>query len=236
MMHSGMEVVLPNGELLRTGMGALPDPKQPKSMGLRPEDQPMNKTAQLFPYGFGPYVDGLFSQSNLGIVTKMGMWLFPNPGGYQSYLITIPKDEDLKQAVDIIRPLRLSMALQNVPTIRHILLDAAVMGSKAEYTSKTEPLNDDELDAIAKKLNLGRWNFYGALYVRTTKPFANHVIVRLTILTRDLNRFEMLFGVLSRRHSQPFQEPGFTSQKTFQQTLFFTPATRHCRVSRPTTS
>lgn len=167
-MHSGMEVVLPNGELLRTGMGALPDPKQPKSMGLRPEDQPMNKTAQLFPYGFGPYVDGLFSQSNLGIVTKMGMWLFPNPGGYQSYLITIPKDEDLKQAVDIIRPLRLSMALQNVPTIRHILLDAAVMGSKAEYTSNTGPLNDEELDAIAKKLNLGRWNFYGALYVRKT--------------------------------------------------------------------
>ncbi|KAK7431290.1 hypothetical protein QQZ08_002061 [Neonectria magnoliae] len=164
MMHSGMEVVLPNGELLRTGMGALPDPKQPKTMGLRPEDQPMNKTAQLFPYGFGPYVDGLFSQSNLGIVTKLGMWLFPNPGGYQSYLITIPKDEDLKQAVDIIRPLRLSMALQNVPTIRHILLDAAVLGAKTEYTSKTGPLDDEELDEIAKKLNLGRWNFYGALY------------------------------------------------------------------------
>lgn len=31
----------------------------------------------------------------------------PNPGGYQSYLITIPREEDLRQAVDIIRPLRL---------------------------------------------------------------------------------------------------------------------------------
>ena len=31
----------------------------------------------------------------------------PNPGGYQSYLITFPKDEDLHKAVDIIRPLRL---------------------------------------------------------------------------------------------------------------------------------
>lgn len=30
----------------------------------------------------------------------------PNPGGYQSYLITIPRDEDLQKAVDIIRPLR----------------------------------------------------------------------------------------------------------------------------------
>lgn len=57
------------------------------------------------------------------------------------------------------------MVLQDVPTIRHILLDAAVVGSKAEYTSTNGPLDDAELDAIAKRLNLGRWNFYGALYV-----------------------------------------------------------------------
>jgi hypothetical protein len=57
----------------------------------------------------------------------MGMWLMVNPGGYQSYLITIPRDEDLHQAVEIIRPLRVGMVLQNVPTLRHILLDAAVM-------------------------------------------------------------------------------------------------------------
>ena len=56
------------------------------------------------------------------------------------------------------------MVLQNVPTIRHILLDAAVFGDRKSYTSSSEPLNDEELDAIAKKLGLGRWNFYGALY------------------------------------------------------------------------
>lgn len=174
-MHSGMEVVLPTGELLRTGMGALPDPRRPETMGLKPEDQPWNKTAQLFPYGFGPYIDGIFTQSNLGIVTKLGMWLMPNPGGYQSYLVTIPREEDLKQAVDIIRPLRLTMALQNVPTIRHILLDAAVMAPKTAYSSKTEPLSGEELDEIAKKLNLGRWNFYGALYVSPLLSSPNQV-------------------------------------------------------------
>lgn len=31
----------------------------------------------------------------------------PNPGGYQAYLITLPKDEDLAKALEIIRPLRL---------------------------------------------------------------------------------------------------------------------------------
>lgn len=115
---------------------------------------------QLFPYGFGPYNDALFSQSNLGIVTKLGVWLMPNPGGFQAYQISLPRDEDLHQTVDIIRPLRL-----NVPTLRHILLDAAMLGSKTDYTSDTEkPFNEGELDAIAKKLNLGRWNFYGAFY------------------------------------------------------------------------
>lgn len=30
--------------------------------------------------GFGPYPDGIFTQSNFGIVTKMGFWLMPDPG------------------------------------------------------------------------------------------------------------------------------------------------------------
>lgn len=38
MMHCGMEIVLPTGEVIRTGMGALPG----------------NNSWQLFPYGFGP--------------------------------------------------------------------------------------------------------------------------------------------------------------------------------------
>ena len=88
----------------------------------------------------------------------------PNPGGYQPYLITFPRDEDLPQIVDVIRPLRLQMVIQNVPSIRHILLDAGVMGPKSSYSSSDKPLTDKELDEIAKKLNLGRWNFYGALY------------------------------------------------------------------------
>lgn len=148
MMHSGMEVVLPSGELIRTGMGAMPN----------------NNTWQLFPYGFGPYHDGIFTQSNYGIVTKMGMWLMPDPGGYQAYMITFPRDDDLHQIMEIIRPLRIAMILQNVPSLRHVLLDAAVAGPKTDYYAGDDPIPEAELDGIAKKLNLGRWSFYGALY------------------------------------------------------------------------
>lgn len=37
-------------------------------------------------------------------------------------------------------------------------------GDRSTYTSSKEVLTDEEMDNIAAKLNLGRWNFYGALY------------------------------------------------------------------------
>ena len=57
----GLEVVLPSGEAMRTGMGAMSD----------------SKSWHPYPWSFGPTHTGLFMQSNLGIVTKMGVWLMP---------------------------------------------------------------------------------------------------------------------------------------------------------------
>lgn len=59
--HCGMEIVLPSRELLRTGMGAMSG-----------KDEADNPTWQSFQPAYGPYSDGMFSQSNYGIVTKMG--------------------------------------------------------------------------------------------------------------------------------------------------------------------
>jgi len=94
----------------------------------------------------------------------MGIWLMPDPGGYQAYMITFPRDEDLHQIIEIIRPLRIAMILQNVPSLRHVLLDAAVAAPKKHYYQGDDPIPDKELDKIAKDLKLGRWSFYGALY------------------------------------------------------------------------
>lgn len=147
-------VILPDGTLVRTGMGALPNPNADPN--APPHEQEPNSAWQLFNYGFGPYNDGIFSQSSLGIVVKMGIWLMVNPGGYQSYLITIPEDKDLHQAIEIIRPLRTSMVLQNVPTVRHILLDAAVMVSKANSYYPSHMLLTVSIRVIAHHTHLQR--------------------------------------------------------------------------------
>jgi 4-cresol dehydrogenase (hydroxylating) flavoprotein subunit len=76
--QTGLEVVLPTGNVMRTGMGAVP----------------RSNTWQLFPYGFGPYPDGLFTQSNFGVITKMGIALMQRPPASMSYLVTFDNEDD----------------------------------------------------------------------------------------------------------------------------------------------
>ncbi len=84
--HCGMEVVLPNGELMRTGMGALPT----------------SGSWQEYRHGYGPDPSGLFGQGNFGIVTKMGFRLMPQPEHWRNGLVTVPKRHDFIALVDTV--------------------------------------------------------------------------------------------------------------------------------------
>jgi 4-cresol dehydrogenase (hydroxylating) len=99
--HCGMEVVLPNGDVIRTGMGALPNAK----------------TWQQYKYGFGPQVDGIFSQSNFGIVTKMGFWLYPEPEAYLSGNVMVPKHDDIHALVETLAHLLNSGVVQGTTSV-----------------------------------------------------------------------------------------------------------------------
>lgn len=94
------------------------------------------------------------------------MWLMPNPGGYQAYMVTFENESDLPAIVEIVRQLRITMVIQNVATIRSLLMDAACLADKETYVpgSGGRALTDAELQVIQDKLKIGRWNFYGALY------------------------------------------------------------------------
>jgi FAD/FMN-containing dehydrogenase len=97
----GMEVVLANGELLRTGMGGMST----------------SKVWHLFRESFGPNHAGLFFQSNFGIVTKMGVWLMRAPETYVSGWATW-RDEDLVAGVvDALRELMFDGIVTNLPLL-----------------------------------------------------------------------------------------------------------------------
>jgi 4-cresol dehydrogenase (hydroxylating) len=148
MMQCGMEVVLPNSEVVRTGMGAMPG----------------NNTWQLFKYGYGPYIDGMFTQSNFGVVTKMGIWLMPEPPGYRPYMISFEREDDIEQVVEILRPLKVNSIIQNAATIRSLLLVAGINATRSQYHKGPGPIPDSAAKKIMADQEIGMWNFYGALY------------------------------------------------------------------------
>ncbi len=147
-MQCGMEVVLADGEIFRTGMGALPG----------------NNTWQLFKWGYGPVLDGLFTQSNFGVVTKMGIWLMPEPSGYRPFMITFQREDDLHDITEILRPLKINMVIPNAATTVDLVWEAAVKVTRRHYYRGSGPLPDSVRRKIASDLKIGMWNFYGALY------------------------------------------------------------------------
>jgi (+)-pinoresinol hydroxylase len=82
----GMEVVLADGELVRTGMGALPG----------------SRTWQENKWGYGPWVDGLFRQGNMGVVTKMGFRLMPKPEAFISGTVQVFNERDIIPLMEIL--------------------------------------------------------------------------------------------------------------------------------------
>jgi (+)-pinoresinol hydroxylase len=147
--HCGMEVVLANGEVLRTGMGAVPKAQ----------------TWQQFKFGLGPYVDGIFSQSNFGVVTKMGFWLMPQPEAYRVATVWVPKCNDIIPFVDIMA------RLMNSGTINcHIWIESPVYNgppdpAREALLSKPNGGSAEEWDHYAEDKKIRFWgcpfSFYG---------------------------------------------------------------------------
>lgn len=148
----GMEIVLGNGEVLRTGDGSL--------------DSGALINWHTSKYSFGPILDGLFAQSNYGIVTRMGVWLLPRPPAVRSFHFAFPDDDDLEAIVELCRPLKMS---NFVPSLFRVANDLYLCGSEGEspeYAASrgTRAISDDGRKALQAKYGLGAWTVSGAFY------------------------------------------------------------------------
>lgn len=144
----GMEVVLPDGDLLRTGMGAMEG----------------GKSWHVSKRGFGPTPDGMFMQSNFGIVTKVGFWAMPRPEIYKPCVVKVAREDQLAALVDAIRPLILDRTLENIPTVYNVLAAAANVLPRSALHDGPGLVPQEAIDAFAAKADLGAWNARLALY------------------------------------------------------------------------
>jgi len=144
----GMEVVLANGDVVRTGMGGIET----------------GTAWPLFKPGYGPSFDPMFMQSNYGIVTKMGVWLMPAPPAYLLGEIQFAREDDLGVIVDTLRVLQLNGTIRNQAVIEGAIRRAASIAPRARWYDGAGPMPEAAVLAIQRDLGIGRWNLHYALY------------------------------------------------------------------------
>jgi len=145
----GFEIVLATGEKLETGAARFPG----------------SPAAPVYRWGLGPSLDGLFTQSNFGVVTRMTFWLMPAPEYFQAFFFRCDEDEDLPAIIDALRRLRMSGTLRSAI---HVGNDYKVLAGMQQYpwkeTGGSTPLTPDQMGAFRRRMNFGAWNGSGGLY------------------------------------------------------------------------
>jgi 4-cresol dehydrogenase (hydroxylating) len=145
----GLEVLLPTGEFIETGFAAFPD----------------SRSAATSRWGLGPSLDGLFSQSNLGIVTQMTVWLMPAPEAFEAFFFRAEDSAGFTALINSLRDLRMRDVLRSAA---HIGNDYKVLAGLQQYpwteTGRKTPLSPTTMAEFRQKLGFGVWNVSGGLY------------------------------------------------------------------------
>jgi len=144
----GMEVVLADGQVLRTGMGS----------------NQQSTSWQVFKYGYGPYLDGIFTQSNFGVVTKLGLWLMPKPAGARSIIVSYEADEMVGAAVEVIRPLRIDGTIRSVGVMVNTPIMLTAVTRRAAIYSGAGAVPQEVIRGAAQKYGMGAWTVLFTLY------------------------------------------------------------------------
>jgi len=169
----GMEVVLPNGEIVRTGLGAMAN----------------SASWQLSQNAFGPSWDQMFMQSNFGVVTKMGLWLMPEPEATLSLSTSLPNPDDIEWLIDTLAPLRLRGVIQHDANIGNGIRAATLRSQRDEWYRGTGAMPQNVIDDMQKKLGLGAWNFTLRFYGEPELNEASAKIVKAAIAKRTNAEF-----------------------------------------------
>jgi 4-cresol dehydrogenase (hydroxylating) flavoprotein subunit len=192
-----LEAVLPDGNIYRTPLsemgGALAD--------------------RAHKWGVGPYLDGVFSQANLGIVTQMTIALARKPERAESFYFWVEQDATLEATVlairTILRKVGGATGSINLMNARRVL--AMMVPYPHHKRGDNSVLPDQVIAELAGRNNVKAWMGIGTVYgtpamvkaarhaiKAALKPVTRKVLFATPALPKRLRRFVRLLAKPTR--------------------------------------
>lgn len=192
-----LEAILPDGRLYRSALAE-------RGAGV---------VDGGFKWGVGPYMDGLFSQGSLGIVTQMTIALAPRPERVEAFFFGIPDEGRLPDAVATVQ--RLLRSLGGTVGSINLMNARRVLAMTVPYPQdRTDPdgiLPSDVVAALGRRHQVRTWMGVGALYGtkamvqaakrlvrRELRPIADRVVFMTPERSATLRRIVRAVPGLSR--------------------------------------
>lgn len=147
---AGLEVMLADGDVIRTGQFGVDG----------------SPSAFISKFTYGPSIEGLFLQSNLGVVTKLSIWLTPQPKAFMECTVEIPEFEDLAPLVDALGSMRQSGLIPNCVWFMGVPEILSGMGRRVDFWDGDGAIPTWRVKELQKQHNLAywlaRWGLYGS--------------------------------------------------------------------------
>jgi len=146
---TSLEAVLPDGEIYRS---ALTDMKIAEIDGV-------------FKWGIGPYLDGIFTQSNIGIVTQATLALAPQPETSEAFIFSIENTVALEAVIPVLRKLlrKLGSTITSVNLMNTLRVLAMAVPYPSEEVPDGQTIPPSLISSLAEKLDAAAWTGVGAI-------------------------------------------------------------------------
>lgn len=189
-MLCGFSVVLPNGELITTS----------------PSEKFQCK--HTYKWSLGPYMDGLFTQSNFGIVVSSGVWLMPKPEKFLFFSFEyVAKQEQFSSFINDFRELIFQNGILSRPHLANDFAMLCIVDRYPRYLlgQNEKVLSEAALSQWKQQHGIPDWTFGGGLYGTKQQVKAQKNLVARHLKPYGKVRFigdtgsESIYGKLYRK-------------------------------------
>jgi 4-cresol dehydrogenase (hydroxylating) len=144
---------------------------------------------KTFKWGLGPYIDGLFTQSNFAIVTEITIRLAPLPKHFSAFYLQVFDAENFQDAVAFIR--NLLMDYEGIVGSINLMDRSRLVSMVADNPNGNEQhqnMTAEQISSIAKQKRIPQWLIVGSMY--GTKSVVNST-------KRELNQRGKKLGTIN---------------------------------------